>query len=541
MLRWPLLTASALILASSSIASAQPYRLGWREFTPTDRVADNIASAQVDGVGNFSVAGVSPGAGNQPDVLIRKLDPMGKELWRTTFDAGQGTQTDFVRNLLVTPQGNAVLTLDYPFKGYGKFVAAQVNGQTGKLEWSRFYDTGNGRAQAWASAIDASGNLIQAGGFGSNARAEIAVVQWTPAGEPKWIQRWVNQPQGDREALALAIGRSGDITLAGYATVTGAGRDSFVARYSSAGALIWAQTFPGAPGFGNDRVTAITVDANGDAVVAGDEYIEGSTTTLYIAKLASSSGQIVWKTPIREVRNSQGEAVGIHRVADGYLVGGSLSELTPQGRDFAVLKIGLDGKVLWKTLIHSGGNNADQATAMTVDSQGFAYLAGSAELNRKEKKYFVAAVNPTGQVAWTHLEAEGNAFGEPSQLTLHEGTGHLMIAGNRPQGVLTDPHLLCLYLAPRAVARSFTVVQGETLQVETNQGLRSQSLFAQFASVVVSKVSGEGELSLQTDGSFSFKAPANFEGQSEFRYVLSREGLTSSTGSLRFTVTKKPG
>lgn len=530
-----------LAIALCIPAAAQNFRVGWREDAPTERNPESFNVVAFDAAGNAIMAGTAQFPGNAVDVVVRKLDPFGKELWRTRFDAGDANQTDFVQGLVLDAKGDAYLSLDYPQKGYGKFALAKVNGADGKVAFKRIHDTGNDRAQPTAIARDPNtGELVQAGGFGSNGRAEIYVVKWSPEGKELWAQRWTNGEGSDRQAQAVGIAPNGDISVAGYSFATGKGQDSAVLRYDSSGKLKWSVTFSGVAGFGNDIARALTHDPNGDVIVTGEEYVEGSASYLYVAKMAAASGSTSWKHQLRDVRNSAPQPVGVVRVSDGYLVGGDVYEVTADRPDFVVMKIGFDGSRTWKRMVNSGAGFDDQASSLAVDAYGYAYLAGTSTNASRESKYFAVCLNPKGEVMWQHRDTAGTGPSVPGMVAVDSDSGHVAVVGNRASGVLDDWNLLTLFQAPRAADDRYSVIQGETLNVGVGLGLRSNDVFHKHATLEAAATVDKGTLKVNADGSLSYVAPADFVGTVTFTYKLVREGLTTSEAKATINVLKKP-
>jgi len=132
---------------------------------------------------------------------------------------------------------------------------------------------------------------------------------------------WIKQLGGTSadQAQAVTVGANGDLVVVGYfsgtmdfggTSLTAIGTpDLFIARYTAAGALLWAKRYGGIAGVSSaSEANAVAVDASGNIVVAGDFWGRadfgtgpltaatnqfGTTLDMFVAKY-SSSGTPIW-------------------------------------------------------------------------------------------------------------------------------------------------------------------------------------------------------------------------------------------------------
>lgn len=530
----------AVVAAMVASAQGQVFRLGWQSHTPTTHNAESMNVVEVDAAGDLIFAGTIQFPGNQVDVVVRKLSPLGVLKWESRFDAGDGTATDFVQGAVVDAKGDVYLSLDYPTNGFGKMALAKVSGSDGKVLFKRIHDTGGDRTMATAMALDPmSGSIVQVGGFGSNARAEVFTLKWNPDGSVAWAQRWTNSIKGDRQAQGVSIGARGEVTVVGY-TATASRQESLALRYGSDGSLKWTSAFAGSPGFGTDAAKFSMTEANGDVVIAGDEFVEGNRNYAYIAKLADGDGKVAWKNHLNDVRNNDGRPLGLARVVDGYLMGVQTYPLSANNVDLAVLKYDLSGKQQWKALVNGGPGYAEAGASFVVDAYGYSYISGASQDDRKDSKYLVACVDPLGAIAWKYRDTVGHNGSAPAGLVIANDSGHVVVSGNVSRGIDDDVNLLAMYQAPRANSDSYTVIQGETLKISPSFGVLSNDVFHRFATMEQASAPPKGLLTLESEGAFSFVAPADFVGTVSFSYRLKREGLQTSEAIVSINVINKP-
>jgi hypothetical protein len=134
-------------------------------------------------------------------------------------------------------------------------------------------------------AIDGSGNLVMAGQFQGTAdfglgaltsagSYDIFVAKYTAAGAPLWAKRFGSS--GSDYDYAVAVDGSGNVLLAGAfsgtvnfggGSLTSAGNyDLFVAKFSPTGAHLWSRRVGGT---GSESAEGVAVDPSGNVVVAG--------------------------------------------------------------------------------------------------------------------------------------------------------------------------------------------------------------------------------------------------------------------------------
>lgn len=238
--------------------------------------------------------------------------------------------------------------------------------------------------------------------------------------------------------VGIAVDASGNVYLAGgtdsnnFPTTPGALKTTFtsenpgashcfVTKLNASGSGLAYSTFLG--GRGTDRCFAIAVDAAGNAFVTGrtnstnfpvsegayqSAFRGGAPQTLlagtqlgvpssdaFVAKLNPSGSALVYATYVGGSNNESGTAIAVDAQGNAYVAGitNSLNFPVTQGAiqtafggaqgqtdlsigDAFVLKVNPSGSgLIYSTYL--GGRQNDMAFSITVDSQGSAYVAGS--------------------------------------------------------------------------------------------------------------------------------------------------------------------
>ncbi|PHS23193.1 MAG: hypothetical protein COA85_10190 [Robiginitomaculum sp.] len=228
-------------------------RLGTTEGTPNKALAVKTGAngeVYVLSQSTGTQGGLTP-RGTQ-DVFLTKYDSTGQEVFTRGIGAAD---TASGLALAVAADGSVV-------------VAGKVTGILGST-------TNFGGADAFATKFDANGREVFVKRFGGS---------------------------GTDDVRSIALGANGNIYLAGRTSsplsgAQGGGDDGYVRALSATGATLYTRQFGGA---GNETANAITVDANGDLLVASVESgigklrkysaLDGLSAALYTHDLGTLDG-----------------------------------------------------------------------------------------------------------------------------------------------------------------------------------------------------------------------------------------------------------
>jgi hypothetical protein len=214
---------------------------------------------------------------------------------------------------------------------------------------------------------------------------------------------WSSYLGGDNKDIARGVGvdAQGNIYVAGDTNsdnwITGSldttrngGRDAFVAKFSSAGAFLWA-TYLG--GSGNETTYDMAVSPTGNVYVVGGtlsaNWVSNGYDTTYggnddgfVIKL-NSDGQTVWSTYLGGVDEDLANSVALDNAGNIYIAGETSSngwisggfDPSPNGnKDGFAVKLSDTGAHLWSTYL--GGDEEDVALAIAVKNGDQVYVGG---------------------------------------------------------------------------------------------------------------------------------------------------------------------
>src|SRR4030095_13868812 len=110
----------------------------------------------------------------------------------------------------------------------------------------RYNGPANGLDEAYAVAVDASGNVVVTGSSGENfVPTDYYTAKYAAAdGALLWEQRYNNNNRSGMSQRAVAVGGSGNVAVTGVSCSTNGNPDYYTAKYAAAdGALLWEQRY----------------------------------------------------------------------------------------------------------------------------------------------------------------------------------------------------------------------------------------------------------------------------------------------------------
>jgi gliding motility-associated-like protein len=327
-----------------------------------------------------------------------------------------------------------------------------------------FYGVDSLRAQSWvwaasaggtqacesnSIAADLSGNAYVTGTFynpsatfgsvilNSNGLRDAFLVKYDASGNPVWGRGAGGT--GNDHGKCVTTDNSGNVYVAGYfnsATITlgpytltntnGNCSDMFLAKYDSAGTILWATS---AGGTSCEIPGKIVTDATGNVYVSGqfsNSAIQFGTTVLpnlgsqdlFLAKY-DPLGNVIWAIGAGSTGTEKADGVAIDPSGNVYVSGafsntinfGFVNLVSDGGTDAFVAKYNSLGNIIWAK--KSGGIYGDMANDVTVDAAGYVYCTGSFSSDSIHFGNAISLVNsgfgwdmfvckysPTGNLIW---------------------------------------------------------------------------------------------------------------------------------------------
>ena len=367
------------------------------------------------------------------DAFVAKLNPAGTALLYATYLGGR--YSDRAAGIAVDASGCAVIagstqSPDFPtlnafqgtLHGSSDAFVAKLNAEGNGLVFSTYLG-GSGQESGNAVALDTAGNIYVTGNTNSanfptlNAyQAAIRgsqnafLVKLSPSGSLIY-GTYLGGSLSD-SGNGVAVDSFGNAYVAGGTTspnfpVVGGvqtqnagGQDAFVTKFDAAGTSLVYSTYLGGSGGTTslpEMSNAIALDSAGDAYVTGETpsanfplanafqaSIDGSLDA-FVTELNPSGSAIVYSSYLGGSSVDYGNAIAVDLSGAAYVAGYTASTDFPLvdpiqaanagSYDAFVVKVAPGGaSLVFSTYL--GGENADAANAIALDTSGNIYLAG---------------------------------------------------------------------------------------------------------------------------------------------------------------------
>jgi hypothetical protein len=287
---------------------------------------------------------------------------------------------------------------------------------TGALRWTRELHP-NSYLSPGGVATGSNGNVYITGstavslGGANQGGNDAFVAKYSSAGSLLWI-RQLGTSDGDA-SFGIATDGAGNVYISGWTagSLGGAnqgGNDAFVAKYSPAGVLLWTRQLGTSV---HDYSNSVATDGDGNVYISGYTYgsLTGANvgaTDAFVAKY-SSAGTLRWARQLGTSGYDNSHSVATDGDGNVYISGwtsGSLGGANQGGNDAFVARYSPAGVLLWAKQIGISGD--DYSYGVATDGDGNVYISGWTAgslggANQGGDDAFVATYSSAGALRWT--------------------------------------------------------------------------------------------------------------------------------------------
>jgi hypothetical protein len=249
-------------------------------------------------------------------------------------------------------------------------------------------------------------------------RAETAIQAW--------VQRYNGPGNGEDRASALAVDAANNVIVTGFAYGSGSYSDYTTIKYSSAGVPLWTNYYNG-PGNSFDEVRAVVVDGSNDVVVTGYSCAIAGKNHDYATIKYSSAGVPLWTNRYNGPSNGDDQSVGVAVDSTNNVIVTGTS-----GGYYTTIEYSSAGDPLWTNRYHMAGASSMDACALAVDSSNNVVVTGSSgTFSNFTITYHYATIKYSGAGVplWTNsYNGLGNTSDRPNALTV-DGENNVIVTG----------------------------------------------------------------------------------------------------------------
>jgi len=320
----------------------------------------------------YAVAGSTEsfGAGSY-DFYLVKTDPNGNMQWNKTYGYG-GLSDEIAESMIQTNDGGYALSggsdrIHYLDLDDAWLVKTDMDGN---MQWNKTY--GGIGCDFATSVIQASdGGYVLAGwtrSFGAGG-VDAWLIKTDESGNVVWSQTYGGAT--DEFGSVVVQTDDGGYALGGYTASFGAGGfDFWLIGTDADGNMQWNKTYGGSS---IDSCTQMVQTSDGGYMLAGYTTSFGAGSYDFYLVKTDANGDMLWNKTYGGIGDDHGWAV-VQTSDEGYAIAGYTSSFGAGDTDFWLVKINIDGNVLWNETYGGEAREEVYSVIQTVDG-GYA-IAG---------------------------------------------------------------------------------------------------------------------------------------------------------------------
>jgi uncharacterized delta-60 repeat protein len=311
---------------------------------------------------------------------------------------------------------------------------AQSFSDSVRAAWVKHYASQSlpGTDVATAITVDGAGNVYVTGfstklPFGT----DYFTAKYSAAGAQLWAVRYGGDEQIDNAASAITVDGAGNVYVTGSSEGSGTSKDYATIKYNAAGVQQWVARYDG-PGNDFDYAAALAVDGAGNVYVTGSSYDSG-TSDDYTTIKYNATGVQQWVArydgPGNDFDFDYATALAVDGAGNVYVTGSSYDSGTYY--DYATIKYNAAGAQQWVVRYNGPRNDSDYATALAVDGAGNVYVTGASDGSSPPGDYATIKYNAAGVQQWlARYDSDSTRFSPDGATALAvDSAGNVYVTG----------------------------------------------------------------------------------------------------------------
>ena len=334
------------------------------------------ADIALDSSGNVYVTGRSVGVeSGGTSYLTVKYNPNGEELWAIQY--GNQYQSNHAAAIAIDPSGDVIITGScYTANGVQEIVTIKYD-SSGSEQWMvryngvHFYSVD----EAVDLVVDSIGNVFvtgkSTGEISDEHHFDLVTLKYSSDGEEVWAKRYDGFGEDDYPS-EMEMDHSGNLLVAGQSIDLTSNCDYVILKYNSNGLEQWVRRYDSGE-MCSDFCTGLAVDLNGNAYLTGRTSCAGADSD-YVTVAYDASGDLLWAERYDGSGSAGDGAIDLSIDATGSILVTGTSYGLDTHDDFATLKYGIDGQLIWESRYDGPNESRDRAVDMEVDDRGHAFV-----------------------------------------------------------------------------------------------------------------------------------------------------------------------
>lgn len=246
------------------------------------------------------------------------------------------------------------------------------------------------------------------------------------------------------QANDITVDSAGNVYMLGTIdNGTPTGLDMLTVKYSKTGTQQWAYTW-NSDFNANDYAVGLALDNQGHVVVTGYSAGEGPTTDIITMGINQATGAVLWAHGASGPFGGDDMPVAIACDSQGNSFVTGETQTANFGTDYITVKYNVNGSEQWIKTYSGPGDNADQARAIAVDVEGFAYVTGRVLNGGNYYDYGTIKYAPNGDVAWVRTYNGVDSLDDPAAIAV-DNFGDVVVTGTSDGPSFTSDVLTVKY------------------------------------------------------------------------------------------------
>jgi hypothetical protein len=312
------------------------------------------------------------------------------------------------------------------------FCAIQSLGQVNQEWLARYNGPASGEDVGNAIAVDSAGNAYVAGytRTGSIGTGDYLTIKYRLNGDSAWVRTYDGPGQGEDEAHAIAVDRSGNVYVTGQSVGASASEDYATIKYDPNGVRLWVRRYDGSAN-SIDIARALVLDARANVYVTGESV--GSTSfSDFVTVKYDSAGNDVWikRDSVALPGQDYARAIALNRTGTRVYVTG-ISFGTTTGSDFFTTSYdAITGESVSGTRYNGSANAGDEAMALVVDEQDRIYVTGFVNDGPGTSKDIATiCISPSSMILWSQVYDGPGSLDDIARALVLDDSDNVYITG----------------------------------------------------------------------------------------------------------------